>query len=195
MSVAVLNNNLPYLLEPEISTGNIATVNDAYSTTKSAANPYGNGAKNQPGAAFYAADSAGRILKCRYVRLNPGTPPASYIVGVVYWQDAARTIVTTTLSNSLTAEASSLAGVLLRADATPANMTGNWVVIVTHGFVAGVFAVALTAAGDELFGDTGNQVVNRVATGTAPKFPGHDLRAITAVAVGVSDVWVDAEGA
>jgi hypothetical protein len=199
MSVSIINNYVPYLIEPEISTGNIATVNDAYSTTKSAANPYGTGAKNMPGAAFYVADSAGRILKCRYVRINPTVAPSAYIVGPVYWQDAARTTVTILISNSYTADPSSMAGILMNAQATPSVLTGNWVVIVTRGYLAAVAVCALTAKGDELFGvasgGTSDQLFDRVATGTAPKFPGHDCRALTNVATGVSDIWAECEGA
>jgi hypothetical protein len=194
MSVSVTNNNIPYLIQPEISTGNVATVNDPYSTTISAANPYGNGAKNAPGAAFYLADSGGRVAKYRYVRLYPGTPPGAYIVGPVYWKDNTFTIVTTTLSNSLTAEASSFAGILLRAEATPANMTGNWVVILVRGFLAALVVTASPTAGDEVYGTAGDQILNgKVTSGTAPKFPGHDIRALTTSAT--PDVWVEAEGA
>ena len=194
MSVAVTNNNQPYLLEPQITTGNVATVNDAYSTTISAANLYGNGAKNPPGAAFYLADSAGRVNKYRYVRLNPGTPPGSYIVGPVYWKDNTFTIVTTTLANALTAEASSFAGILLRAEATPALMTGNWVIIQVRGFLAAVAAVVSPTAGDEVYGTAGDQVFNgKVTSGTAPKFPGHDVRALTTSAT--PDIFIEAEGA
>ena len=195
MSVSITSQNAPHLLNPQISTGNVATVNDPYSATISGINPFGNGARNTPGMKFYAADSAGRILTCRYVRLNPTVAPAAYIVGPVYWKDAPKTVVTATLSEAYTAEASNMAGILLLASATPATMTGNWVVIVTRGFLSLIPVCAATAKGDELFGTTGDQTFDRIATGTAPLFPGHDCRALTDVAANKSSVWVDCEGA
>lgn len=140
---------------PEISTGDPATVNDAYDTTK-----YQNGARMQPGAAFYTKDSSGRIQKYRYVRLNSTAPPTA-IVGPVYWKDNTRQVVTAVYSEALHVNAA--AGVLLNASAT----NGNWVCILVYGYVNMVVA-ASTAAGDALIGASGNQLTARVAAGTAP---------------------------
>ena len=115
-------------------------------------------------------------------------------MGPVYWKDNTFTIVTTTLSNAVTAEASAFAGILLRAEATPALMTGNWVVILVRGFLAALVVAASPTAGDEVYGTAGDQILNgKVTSGTAPKFPGHDIRALTTSAT--PDVWVEAEGA
>lgn len=168
--------------------GLFSSVNDPYSTSQP-----NNGAQNTPGICAAKQDSTGRFLYHRYVRLNPGTPPSSYIVGPVYWQDNTFTVVTTTMSNGVTAGPNSIAGILLNAQATASVLTGNWVWIFTGGYLPAVVVAASTAKDDILIGTTGDQTFARVAAGTAPTYKPAAI-ALTNVASTLSDIFVQLDG-
>lgn len=173
----------PFLETLEISTGNVATVNDLFDSTK-----FNNGARSSPGAATYISDSSGRLRKYRYVRHNP-TAAVTEIVGPVYWKDNTFTVVTPTRSESVFGDTiNALAGILLNTGVTD----GNFVWIQTFGFLAAMPVPASTAASDALVTATGAQQLARVAAATAPT--GRVAAwAITAVAGGVSDVLIAVE--
>lgn len=175
--------NAPFLETVEIFTGNVATVNDAYDTTK-----FNNGARTTPGAAVYISSSTGQLRKYRYVRYNP-TAAVTAIVGPVYWKDNTFTIVTPTRSESVFGDTiNAIAGVLLNTSIT----SGNFGYIQTFGFLAAMAVPALTAQSDALVSATGAQALARVAAGTAPT--GRVVAfAITAVSGGNSDVLIACE--
>lgn len=165
-----------FLQTMQVSTGNVATVNDA-------------SAQNPLGAAIYISDSSGRRRKYRYVRYNP-TAAVTEIVGPVFWKDNTFTVTTPTRSEGLGGDTLNvgLAGILLNALITP----GNYGFIQVFGFLAAMPVPALTAASDALVSATGAQALARVAAGTAPT--GRVAAwAITAVSGGVSDVVVAVE--
>lgn len=168
---------------PEISTGNVATVNDARDTTKP-----NNGAKNPLGAQYVLSDSSGRLKKVRYVRYNP-TAAVTDIVGPVYWKDNTFTVVTPTRSESVFGDTiNGVAGILLNASITD----GNFCFIQTAGYLAAMAVPAATAQSDALVSATGAQALARIAAGTAPT--GKVVAfAITAVSGGVSDVLIALE--
>ena len=152
----------------EVSTGNVATVNDAYQAypaTTGAPNNYlaaQNGALNPLSSCLYLGDTSGRRTKYRYVRLNCTAPPV-FIVGPVYWKDNTFTVVTALSSEALYG-INAFAGVLLNVNAT----NGNYVFIQTFGHLAGVVVAASTAAGDAVIPASGTQLFGRTAANTAP---------------------------
>jgi hypothetical protein len=146
----------------EISTGNVATVNDAYVSNVASYNGPQAGALNPLGGAMYLTDTSARRLKYRYVRLNCTAPP-TFIVGPVYWKDNTYTVVTALSSEALYG-INSFAGVLLNVNAT----NGNYVFIQTAGHLGGVVVAASTAAGDAIIPATGTQLFGRTAANTAP---------------------------
>ncbi len=167
----------------EISTGKVETVNDAFDATK-----HDNGARNRLGSGGYVKDSAGRVIKVRYVRINSTVPPVE-IVGPVYWKDNAKTTVTAVRSESVFGDTiNSAAGILLNVNIT----NGNFGFIQVAGFRAAMAVPAATAPSDALVSATGNQALVRVAAGTAPTGLPVAI-AITAVAGGVSDVMIAVE--
>ncbi len=173
-----------FLQTMEISTGDVATVNDIFDSTK-----VNNGARNPLGAAIYISDSSGRRRKYRYVRYNP-TAGVTDIVGPVYWKDNTFTVVTPTRSEALGGDTENVAvaGILMNASVTD----GRFVFIQTFGFLAAMAAPASTAPSDALVSATGAQALVRVAAGTAPS--GKVVAwAITAVSGGLSDVLIAVE--
>lgn len=162
---------------------NIATVNDAFDSTK-----HNNGARNPLGKAIYIEDSSGRIRKYRYVRHNP-TAAVVEVVGPVYWKDNTFQVVTPTRSESVFGDTiNGVAGILLNTAITD----GNFTFIQVAGFLAAMPVPALTAQSDALVTATGLEALARVAAGTAPT--GRVVAfALTAVAAGVSDVFVAIE--
>lgn len=150
----------PQMLTPEISTGNIATVNDPVDATKVTL-----GARNPLGAAVWSSDSSGRLRKYRYVKLSgTGTPSTSNCPGVVYWKDNTYQVVTPTMSEAVFNALNSVAGILLNTAAT--NL--NYVFIQVAGYLASCQVPASTAISDALVGGGAAFVLVRVASGTAP---------------------------
>lgn len=165
----------------QITTGNPATVNDAYDTTK-----FNNGAKMTPGAAVYQVDASGRVLKYRYVRLNCTAAP-TFIVGPVFWKDNTFTVVTALSTEAIMGQ-NGMAGVLVNASAT----NGNWVLIQVAGYLALMTVAASTNVGDALFATSGTQLTGRTAAQTAPT--NRVLAwAITSTSSGKSDILITCE--
>jgi hypothetical protein len=178
-------------LTPQITTGNFATVNDAYDTTKP-----NNGAKNVPGSEWLVFDANNRLIKIKYVRYNP-TAAGTEIVGPVYYKDntfgtgpsnGTNSGVTATMSEAVTTKANSVAGILLNASVTP----GNWTFIQVEGYKAAVTVPASTAVDDVLIGAAGFQIFGRVAAGTAPTNRPAAI-ALTAISGGVADILLCAD--
>lgn len=175
------STNAGFLQTVQVTTGNVATVNDAFDTKKP-----NNGAKNPLGAAFYLSDSSGRIRKYRYVRYNP-TAAVTVVVGPVFWKDNTFTVVSQTRSESVFGDTiNSVAGVILNTGIT----NGNYGFIQVSGFLAAMPVPAATAASDALVSATGIGQLARVAAGSAPTAIDVVAKAITAVAGGVSDVVI-----
>jgi hypothetical protein len=166
----------------EVYTGNPATVNDAFDTTK-----LNNGARIAPGNAVYLIDSVtGGVQKWRYVRVNT-TVAATFVVGPVYWKDNTYQTVTQKTSEALMG-LNGLAGLMVNTSLT----NGNFTFILVAGHYAAVPAPVSTAIGDSIIGAAGTQLVARVAANTAPTNTVLAL-AETAVAAGVSDMRVVVE--
>ena len=163
----------------EISTGDVATVNDLFDSTKP-----NNKARNPLGAAYYGTDSSGRPLKFRYVRVNSTVPPTE-VVGPVWWKDNTFTVVTAVRSEAVHDTANAVAGILINEDIG----NGNFGFIQVAGFLAAMPIVAATAVGDAIIGGATGQLTARVAANTAPS---NRLIAwaLTAVSGGVSDVEI-----
>jgi hypothetical protein len=158
-------------------TGSLFTVNDAYVTTP----PYGttylypNGARQQPGRAFYATwtptgSSTAYWLKCRYVQYNP-TAAVTFTSGSlppVYWKDTTFTVVTPTATEGTAYNQNGVAGILLNTTTTSANLSKNWTLIAVAGYMTSMISASAVAVGDMLIGSTSAQTVVRVAQGTSP---------------------------
>lgn len=147
-----------FIVTPEISTGDPATVNDAYDTTK-----VNNGAKITPGQAVYFLRADGSIIKCRYVRINSTTPPTYAYGQTLVWKDKQKTTVSAVMSEGVTTTANSGAGILLNGSIT----NGNYGFMQVSGYAAAVPAPASTAVGDALI-CAASQAFARVAADTAP---------------------------
>lgn len=147
---------------------NATSVNDAYDTSK-----FNNGTKNDLGKGFYFRDSKGRMLKFRYVRINSTTPPASPVVGPVYWKDNTFTVVTLVSAESV-AGINMVAGVLMNTNITNGNY--GWIMVAgfsgagsDSGWGASLESITSVVGGDAVIPATGaTQTVARVAAGTAP---------------------------
>src|ERR1700681_366802 len=126
-----MSNTFPFLPTPEIFTGNVATVNDPFDTTKP-----NNGARMLVGMRIYQMDSSGRLLKYRYVRYNPTAAATltanTNVPGVVYWKDNTFGVVTPTASEGITTKINQIAGYLLNAGVT----AGNYCFIQVAGYLA-----------------------------------------------------------
>ena len=148
----------------------------------------------------------GAPLVIRYVRYN-STTNANWLAtpAPVYWTDETYTTVTGTFSESLpaaTGNLNSFAGyawintAIYPGSKTGAQLStlinGNFIFIVTKGFLPGAYVPGLTAIGDSLAGVTGNFTLQRTASGTAP-ISRRMAIAQTAIASGVADVWVDTD--
>lgn len=176
-------------------TGSLFTVNDAFVTTP----PFGttylypNGARMQPGRAFYATwipsgTSNSYWVKCRYVQYNP-TAAVTFTSGnlpPVYWKDNTFTIVTPTSSEG-TLGLNGIAGVLLNTTTTSANLTKNWTLICVGGYMTSMISAASMAAGDLAYGNATAQTVTRVASGAAAPIQKTLYIATTAIASSVSN--------
>ena len=143
-----------------------ATYEDSYDTLKPM-----NGARNPLGTRFCYQDSSYRNIIVAYVRLNCTTPPASFIVGPVYWKDNTFTIVTATPGDITGFSRNLVAGILLNTTITNGSFT--WIVV--SGYVGASsdtgWGVALPCPNSTLIGDgvisgTGNQSVALAPAGT-----------------------------
>jgi hypothetical protein len=175
-------------------TGSIFTVNDAYSVTPpfTGSYIYPNGARNQPGRAFYTTynptgSSTPYWVKLRYVRYSP-TAAVTFTAGslpAVFWKDNTFTTVTPTSSEG-TLGLNGVCGILLNTTTTSANLTGNWTLICVAGYLTGMLSVATTVAGSIVIGAAVAQTVGVSLVGTAP--PNKPLYiATTAIASGLSN--------
>lgn len=206
---------------PYIFTGNLYTSLDTYASTVSTQPPtntpsYPNGAYNPPGAPFLLAQGAsegpaiipytgkgwGAPLIVRYVRYNSTANPTPLTTpgAPVYWTDETFTTVSGVFSEGNpagTGNINSFAGIMLLnstslSSLTAATLNGNWIWIVTGGFVPQIAVPASTAVGDALIGAAGNFTLGRVASGSAPT-SSRFLQALTAVSGGLGDVLVNTE--
>ncbi len=147
----------------------------------------------------------GAPLVVRYVRYNSTTAAAMLAYPApVYWTDETFTTVTGTFSEgnpASTGNLNSLAGWLLpnftslgkTGAAATTLLNGNFCFIATKGFVPAAAVVASTAIGDSLMGASGNFVVTRIGSGTAPTSV-HNAIALTAVTANTTaDIWVNCE--
>jgi hypothetical protein len=148
----------------------------------------------------------GAPLIVRYVRYN-STTAANWLAtpAPVYWTDETYTTVTGTFSEGLpaaTGNLNSFAGyawintAIYPGSKTGAQLTtlinGNFIFIVTKGFLPGAYVPGSTAIGDSLAGVTGNFTLQRTASGTAP-ISRRMAIAQTAIASGAADVLVDTD--
>jgi hypothetical protein len=195
----------PLTLTPEVFTGNPATVNDPYNAmATSTVGP--NGARMPLGTPVMQLSAPGAAqlsypqqrLRYRYVRLNYTTAPPSGLIagGPVYWKDNTFTVVTTNAAEAMYGLGNPLnfiAGVLLNAQAT----NGNFIMIQTYGYNAGVVVTSLTVAGDWVIGSSTstNQATSRVASGVAPTQVPLGI-ALSAYSNGLAPtlVWVGTDG-
>lgn len=162
---------------------------------------------NYPSAAgSLNSNGWGSPLIVRYVRYN-STTNANWLAtpAPVYWTDETFTTVTGTFSEGLpaaTGNLNSFAGyawintAIYPGSKTGAQLStlinGNFIFIVTKGFLPGAYVPASTAIGDSLTGSSGNFVMTRTASGTAP-ISVRNAIALTAIASGVADVMVNAD--
>jgi len=201
-----------------VSTGNVYTTIDTYVAAASSTTqviqqtypPYPNGAYNFPGAAYLLpqntfgllnAKGQGAPLVVRYVRyLSTANPALSAAPAAVYWTDETFTTVSGVFSEgnpAATGNLNSFAGILLPnttavSGLTAAILNGNWCFIATSGFVPGVAVPGSTAIGDSLTGVSGNFLLFRTASGTAP-ISKRICQALTAVTSNVADCLVDTD--
>jgi hypothetical protein len=207
---------------PIITTGNLYTAIDTYASTITTQPPvnspsWPNGAQNPIGAAYllspgasegpsmlYGGNGYGAPLIVRYVRYV-STTGAAWLAypAPVYWTDETYTTVSGTMSEGLGGNLNSLAGwALPNTTSYPGSKTGaqlntiingTFIFIATKGFLSGAAVVALTAIGDALIGATGNFVVTRTASGSAP-LSSRNAIALTAVSTAVtSDIWINCD--
>jgi hypothetical protein len=203
---------------PVVNTGNVYTNIDTYiasatSTTQVIQQnqpPYPNGAYNTLGQAYLlpvvpgqlsTAKGQGAPLVVRYVRYNSTANPAPLAYpAAVYWTDETFTTVSGVFSEGNpagTGNLNSLAGILLPnstsiSGLTATQLNGNYVFIAVSGFVSGVAVPAATAIGDSLAGVSGNFLLQRTASGTAP-ISRRLLQALTAISGSSADCLVDVD--
>lgn len=207
---------------PIISTGNLYTAIDTYSSTISTQPPlnspsWPNGAQNPVGAAFlltpgasegptiaYGGKGWGAPLIVRYVRYNStANPNLLAYPAPVCWTDETFTTVTGVFSEgnpAATGNLNSFAGILLpnytalglTAAQAAAALNGNFCFIVTKGFVPSAYVPASTAVGDSLTVSSGNFTFTRTASGTAP-LSRFIATALTAISGGVADILVNTD--
>lgn len=206
LDYAVINTGNPFTsIDPYI-----ASATSTQQVIQSNQPPYPNGAYNTLGqaylapvnpAALSAAKGQGAPLVIRYVRYNSTANPAVLTApAAVYWTDETFTTVTGVFSEgnpAATGNLNSFAGIMLVnstavSGLTAAILNGNYIWIATSGFVPGVAVPASTAIGDSLTGVSGNFLMFRTASGTAP-ISKRICQALTAVAATVADCLVDTD--
>ena len=181
---------------------------------------YPNGAQNPIGSAYllapgafsgptvsqtYAANGWGAPLIVRYVRYNSTTAAAMLAYPApVYWTDETYTTVTGTFSEgnpASTGNLNSLAGWLLpnftslskTGAASTTALNGNFCFIATKGFLPAAAVCASTAVGDALIGASGNFIVTRTASGSAPLCSKLALALSAVTAAVTADIWINCD--
>lgn len=158
-------------------TGSLFTVNDAYVTTPPFGSTYlyPNGARQQPGRAFYATwtptgSTTAYWLKCRYVRYSP-TAAVTFTSGnlpPVYWKDTTFTVITPTATEGTDYGINGVAGILLNTTTTSANLTGNWTLVAVAGYMTSMISATSVIIGSIVLGNATAQTVTLMAANTAP---------------------------
>jgi len=173
---------------PQITTGDVATVNDATP-------------QNDLGVIYLTVDASNNLVKYKYVKMGATVPATGTAGAPVYYTDATRSIVTNTVTEAFSHATSSFgangsfAGLLLNASVT----NGYYIWILVEGYFASVTAPASVVKGDVLVcsntaasAPTDNTLV-RVAAGVAPVAgamePGH-IRALGTVSAGLAPGYV-----
>lgn len=162
---------------------------------------------NYPSAAgSLNSNGWGAPVIVRYVRYN-STTNANWLAtpAPVYWTDETYTTVSGTFTEGNpagTGNLNSFAGyawintAIYPGSKTAAQLStlinGNFIFIVTKGFLPAAYVPGSTAIGDALVGAAGNFTLTRTASGSAPVSSRNAL-ALTAIASGVADVWVNAD--
>jgi len=162
----------------QVTTGNVATVNDKYDTTKplnGAVNPLG---RRYDGVVTSVSNPSGYPVAYRYVQYNPtaavtlnASGASQNVPGVVYWKDETFTDVTPTYSEGLGGSIAAanvapfVAGLLLNPSATAT----YFVFIQVAGLLPKCVVPASTTIGDELIGTATGAALQwtRAAAGTA----------------------------
>ena len=197
----------PTLGYPYITTGNIATTVDTYNSALQ-----NNGAVVPPGQeyqlpineALISTNGIGAPNRIKYVRYFP-TAADNFIAspGLVYYTDETLTVVSGNPADGSDFGINLVAGYLMINTASyPGSLTGaqllaavkgNFVWIVTGGFIAGARSAASVVAGDYLIGSASAFLPARMIAGTAPTNTVAAV-ALTAVSSNVSDVIVKGYG-
>jgi hypothetical protein len=186
----------PFVPTYELFTGNPLTVDDAYNATPPFTGyPYPNGARIQPGRAFYyslAQASGGNYWwqKFRYVRYNP-TAAVILVAGQfppVYWKDNTFTVVTPTASEGLLG-LNGIAGALVNMSVA----AGDWTLIQVAGYSPTLISATSMAAGDIAYGNATALTVTRVASGAAAPIQKTFYIALTGIASSVSTGLITCE--
>jgi len=193
---------------PVITTGNIYTTIDTYNTSL-----LNNGAQNPLGATYTfpvtvpitGTNGQAWPLTIKYVRYFP-TAADNFIAapGLVYFTDETGTTVSGKYNDgtggfgingvagwcplNTTNYPGSLTGAQLLAA-----VKGNFIWIITGGFITGAESAASVAAGDYLIGSTSAFLPARMIANTAPTNTVAGM-ALTAVATSLSDVLVKGFG-
>lgn len=186
------------------------------SNPNGALNPIGSafllspGAPELPTAIYYPSASGslnsngwGAPVIVRYVRYN-STTNAAWLAypAPVYWTDETFTTVSGTFSEgnpASTGNLNSLAGVAwLNTTIYPGSKTGaqlatlvngNFIFIVTKGFVPACYVPGSCAVGDQFNGSSGNFTLNKTASGSTPS--PFTVKLFTAVSASTSSAYAD----
>lgn len=215
----ISTGNLGTVIDTYGSTISTQPPTNVPSNPNGALNPIGAAYLMSPGApelptAVYYPSAAGSLnsngwgapIIVRYVRYNSTTNPNWLAFpGPVYWTDETYTTVTGTFSEGIpaaTGNLNSFAGIaLLNTTSYPGTKTGaqlatlingNFIFIVTKGFVPACYVPGSTAIGDSLAGVSGNFTLTRTASATAP-ISRRMAIAQTAIASGAADLWIDTD--
>ena len=187
---------------PVITTGNIATTVDSYNSAL-----LNNGAVVPPGSDYQlpineaqvSQNGIGAPQRIKYVRYL-STAATAFVAypGLVYWVDETLTSVTGLYSEGAFG-INGVAGWMMINTATyPGSLTGaqlrdavkgNFIWIVTGGFIPSAYSAGSVAAGDYLIGSTTAFQPARMAANSAPTNTVAGL-ALSAVSSNVSDVLV-----
>lgn len=201
MSNEIYDSNIQTL---QISTGNVATVNDPFIAGSLGQGQFGSplGARNPVGMAAYVSDGTltnpvtgtGRRWKVRYVRMNATTFNPTPVIGPVYWKDNTFQVVTT-LASEAPATLNGCAGFLLNVNVT----NGNYCFILVAGFIGASnlgsvpIATAGIGAGGLVYAAAGQQLNSAIAVSGTRGTTAEIGILMTAVAAGVADILVAVE--
>jgi hypothetical protein len=145
----------------------------------------------------------GAPLIVRYVRYNSTNNPNFLAYpGPVYWTDETFTTVTgyfTEGNPAATGNLNSLAGlILINTTNYPGSKTGaqlatlvngNFVFIVTKGFVPSAYVPGSCAVGDSFFGSAGGFTTTKTASGSSPST--YTVKLLTALSASTSNAYAD----